>query len=69
MTEAEIRQALDPKENVMAKHYEGGSAPEEVARQLSLLESVILADEKVLAAQKEKAAQADHKLREAIDGL
>lgn len=69
LTEAEIRQALDPKENVMAKHYEGGSAPEEVTRQLSLLESAILADEKVLTAQKEKAAQADQKLREAIDHL
>lgn len=67
LTEEEIKKALDPKENVMAKHYEGGSAPEEVTRQLNLLESILSADEEILNTRKEKIIQADAKLREAID--
>ena len=54
LTQELINQALDPKENVCAKKYEGGSAPEEVTRQLELLEATLAADK---ALYQERAAK------------
>ena len=54
LTNELIFKALDPTQNVAAKHYEGGSAPKEVKRQLAKLEKVILADEKLLAKRQAK---------------
>lgn len=48
MTEEEVKEALDPLLAVQSKHCRGGTAKEEVQRQLDLLEKTLETDEKQL---------------------
>lgn len=66
LTDELINEALDPVLNVAAKRYEGGSAEEEVNRQLQKLMTTLAKDKALLAARKEKVAAADEKLNTKI---
>lgn len=66
LTDELIREALDPKRVAYEKTCLGGTAPEEVARQLDLVEAQIKADENELAQRKAKLAQADALLAQKV---
>lgn len=69
LTEAQIKEALDPTLNVRAKKYEGGSAPQEVERQITLLKATLKKNTEVLEARREKVKKAQDKLNIKVQGL
>lgn len=66
ITEKEIQKALDPRENVLGKCHEGGSAPNEVIRQLNLIEEKIISDEIILNNLQDKVSKSNKLLEKAI---
>ena len=62
-----IREALDPKRVVCEKTCIGGTHPQEVARQLDLIELQIKADECVLADRQEQLHKAHSKLNAIVE--
>lgn len=62
-TDEEISQALDPQKNVNSKSILGGTSPEEVLRQLSLIRKQIEDDESQLLARKVKVRAAFEKAK------
>ena len=66
LTDEMIREALDPKRVADEKSCIGGTAPQEVTRQLDLIESQIKADEAELNSRKAQLAQADALLAEKV---
>ena len=65
-----IREALDPRRVVLEKTALGGTHPDEVSRQLDLIEAQIKNDEKVLEERRAQLAKADallaQKVKEAL---
>ena len=66
LTDELIREALDPKRVVYEKTCIGGTAPQEVARQLDCIEKQIKADEAQLEARRAQLADADALLAEKV---
>lgn len=62
LTDELIREALDPKRVAYEKTCIGGTAPDEVTRQLDLIEEQIKADEAALAERKAQLSGADELL-------
>jgi argininosuccinate lyase len=50
ITDAQVQEALDPRRNAYSKKTKGGTAPEEVIRQIGLLEAKLASDRKELDA-------------------
>ena len=69
ITDEEIQGGLDPMKNAMSKKVPGGTAPEEVERQLDLVEQQILRDEAELAQRRERLEKARQTLEKAVDGF
>lgn len=69
LSESEIHHALDPKENVLAKCHEGGSAPAEVSRQLDEIEKSITHDEEILLQREAQTKSADILLEKTIQDM
>ena len=70
LTDEMIREALDPRRVVLEKTALGGTHPDEVSRQLDLIEAQIKNDEKVLEERRAQLAKADallaQKVKEAL---
>ena len=62
MSEEDLQKALDPKLNCYSKKYMGGPAPQEVQRQLDLLQKQLDEDIQVTSDRKAKLAAAKDKL-------
>lgn len=62
MTEEDLQRALDPKLNCYSKKYMGGPAPQEVQRQLDLLQKQLDEDIQVTSDRKDKLTAAKDKL-------
>ncbi len=69
LTDALVREALDPCRVVNEKSAIGGTAPDEVSRQLDLIERGVAADEILLAQREEGVGEARQALDEAVDAL
>ena len=69
LTEEFVFKALDPKENVLAKSHEGGSAPAEVSRQLLLLETQLANDEEELRGRVSRTEAAARLLQQKVTAL
>ncbi len=69
LTAEAILKALDPKENVLSKCQEGGSAPDEVIRQLKIIEDAISNDESILRMREDKVNRSNELLRESINKM
>ncbi|MDY3114784.1 MAG: argininosuccinate lyase [Sutterella sp.] len=69
LTEALVQEALDPRRVVEDKRTLGGTHPEEVARQLALIESQIKSDEAILHARSLQLQKANQLLAEAVAEL
>lgn len=69
MTDEEVRAALDPRKIAYAKTCIGGTAPEEVERQLNKREADLERDEAELADREAAVADAKRRLEEAVAAL
>lgn len=67
MTDEEVRAALDPVKIAYAKKCIGGTAPEEVERQLANRQAALDRDNAELEERKAKVAQAKAKLEKAVE--
>lgn len=66
MTEDDVRSGLDPKRIAMAKRVTGGTAPDEVARQLESRLRAIESDDAELAHRIGRVADAKAKLEREV---
>ena len=66
LTDELVREALDPCRVVADKKAQGGTAPEEVNRQLDLIEKAIESDAAQLAARQKLVSEAGEKLTQAV---
>lgn len=69
LTDELVREALDPCRVVADKKAQGGTAPEEVNRQLDLIEKVIESDASQLAARQKLVSEAGEKLTQAVEKI
>ncbi|HAW44945.1 MAG TPA: hypothetical protein DCW60_01150 [Sutterella sp.] len=69
ITDEEISEGLDPVKNALGKITQGGSAPEEVKRQIQVLDDNIACDAAILEARRAKVKQAKIALEKAIDDI
>lgn len=69
ITEEAIQEALDPVKNAYSKKVLGGTAPEEVERQLQLIETALQQDEAQLAAREARLEAARSLMNNAVDEL
>ena len=69
LSDALIKEALDPRRVVSEKKIIGGTEHQEVLRQLQLLRQQLEADEKTLQTRREQVAQAAKDLENAVQGL
>lgn len=69
LSDSEISAALDPTKIMEAKKVRGGTAPEEVCRQIDLLQEHLDADEKLVKARQETVAQRVAKWEGVIDQM
>ena len=66
MTQDDVNNALDPVKNAQSKVCIGGSAAQEVTRQLDLIEATIEKDQSILAARNEKVKGAKDLLEKEV---
>ena len=66
MTQDDVNNALDPVKNAQSKVCIGGSAAQEVTRQLDLIEATIEKDQSILAARNEKVKAAKDLLEKEV---
>ncbi|MDL2060534.1 argininosuccinate lyase [Mesosutterella sp. AGMB02718] len=69
ITDAQIQSGLDPVKNAMSKKVLGGTAPEEVERQLAFVEKRIAIDEAEATLRRGRLAQAHAKLDRAVNSF
>ena len=69
ITDAQIQEALDPVKNAYSKKVIGGTAPEEVERQLKVTEKALIRDEALIAEHEAKLAAASEKLESQVEAL
>ncbi|MCF0254422.1 MAG: hypothetical protein HUK26_08835, partial [Duodenibacillus sp.] len=69
ITDAQVQQALDPVQNAYSKTVAGGTAPEEVLRQLGLIEEAVNRDEAEIARREAGLAAAREAMNKAVDKL
>ena len=69
ITDAQIQDALDPVKNAYSKKVIGGTAPEEVERQLKVIEKALIRDEALIAEHEAKLAAASEKLESQVEAL
>mgnify|MGYP000861437408 CR=1 FL=1 len=69
LTDELVREALDPCRVVADKKAQGGTAPEEVNRQLDLIEKAIESDAAQLAARQKLVSEAGEKLTQAVEKI
>ena len=69
LSDALIKEALDPRRVVSEKKTIGGTEHQEVLRQLQLLRQQLEADEKTLQTRREQVAHAAKDLENAVQGL
>ena len=69
ITNAQIQEALDPVRNAYSKKVIGGTAPEEVARQLDEIEKALVKDEERILFREQQLKQARQTMNAAVDDL
>ena len=69
ITDAQIQEALDPVKNAYSKTVIGGTAPEEVNRQLSVIEAALTRDEAEITAHEERLTAARDAMNREVDAL
>ena len=69
LTDEQITRALDPVLNARSKTACGGSCPAEVARQLAILDTALIADADRLAERREQLAKAAYTLNRRADDI
>jgi argininosuccinate lyase len=69
LTQAEISESLDPGRFIAKRTLQGGPAPTESQRQAKLFGDLLSKDEGIVAGIKDRLAQADAKLRSAVDAI
>ena len=69
ITDAQIQEALDPVKNAYSKKCIGGTAPEEVERQLQVIDQYLAKDEAELEARESKLKEARKALDAAVEEL
>ena len=69
ITDAQIQEALDPVKNAYSKKVIGGTAPEEVERQLKVIEEALSRDEALIAEREAKLAEASEKLESEVKAI
>ena len=69
ITDAQIQEALDPVKNAYSKKIIGGTAPEEVERQLSVIEAQLEKDEAATLAHEAALAAAKKEMESEVDAL
>jgi argininosuccinate lyase len=69
LSEREIREVLDPVRAVQARRLIGGTAPDEVERQLAACLKHLESDREILAGRRRKLADAAARLEHAIDAI
>lgn len=66
ITEEQIQEALDPIKNAYSKKVLGGTAPEEVDRQLDILEDLLKQDEAIVIARENSLKKAKVQMEEQV---
>ncbi len=69
ITDAQIQEALDPVKNAYSKKVIGGTAPEEVERQLQVIEAALAKDEAQIVEHEVQLAAAKKAMEEEVDAL
>ena len=69
ITDAKIQEALDPVKNAYSKKVIGGTAPEEVERQLSVIEEQLKKDEAAVVAHEKALADSKKAMEAEVDAL
>ena len=69
LPQAEISEALDPVRFIAKRTLQGGPAPAESQRQAKLFGDLLSTDEDIVAGIKDRLAQANAKLRDAVDAI